>query len=167
MLELKRTVVLASALIMAIACAPIHTQDFTANRTILKNDAVQYLFPEQVTVPAGKPSPINLHFRIAPGLHINSSKPSEDYLIPTAFSIPEGAGVKLDNATYPPGVFITLPADPNTKLSVYTGEFAIQARIVATPGNHLIEAKLRYQACNQSECLPPKTIPVAIDVIGK
>jgi hypothetical protein len=50
---------------------------------------------------------------------------------------------------------------------VYNGDFAIQARIVSTPGNHLIEAKLHYQACNETQCLPPKSIPVAIDVIGK
>jgi hypothetical protein len=57
--------------------------------------------------------------------------------------------------------------DPKTKLNVYTGEFIIQTRIVSTPGNHLIEAKLRFQACDQAQCMPPKTIPVAIDVIGK
>ncbi|MGC1461801.1 MAG: protein-disulfide reductase DsbD domain-containing protein [Terracidiphilus sp.] len=145
-----------------------HTQTFSSqDRPLLKSDAVLYLFPEQVTVSAGKSSPINLHFRVAPGLHINSHAPSEDYLIPTTFSIPDGAGVKLDKATYPSGVYITLPGDPNTKLSVYTGEFTIQTQIVATPGNHLVEANLRYQACNQSQCFPPKTVPVAIDVIGK
>jgi len=50
---------------------------------------------------------------------------------------------------------------------VYTDEFVIQARIVAAAGNHLVEAKLHFQACDKSICLPPKTIPVAIDVIGK
>jgi hypothetical protein len=29
--------------------------------------------------------------------------------------------------------------DPSTKLSVYTGEFTIHARIVAARGNHLVE----------------------------
>ena len=67
----------------------------------------------------------------------------------------------------PTGSDITLPADPTTKLNVYTGEFTIQTQIVSTPGDHLVQAKLRYQACSQTECLPPKTIPVAIDVIGK
>ena len=62
---------------------------------------------------------------------------------------------------------MTLPIDPKTKLSVYTGEFALQARITATPGDHLVQAKLRYQACDQTQCMPPKTITVPIDVIGK
>jgi hypothetical protein len=43
----------------------------------------------------------------------------------------------------------------------------IQARIVATAGNHLVEAKLRYQACDNNACMPPKTIVVAMDVVGK
>jgi hypothetical protein len=110
---------------------------------------------------------VALHFRIAPGLHINSHTPKDEYLIPTAFSIPESSGVRLDAATYPAGVEITLPADPKTRLSVYTGEFIIQTRIVARPGNHMVEAKLRYQACDNSQCMPPKTITVPIDVIGK
>lgn len=54
-------------------------------RSILKGAAVEYLFPEQVTVPAGKASDITLHFRIAPGLHINSHTPKDEFLIPTTF----------------------------------------------------------------------------------
>jgi len=139
----------------------------STSRSILKGAAVEYLYPEQVTVPAGKPSDVALHFRIAQGLHINSHKPKDEFLIPTTFSIPDGAGVHLAEANYPAGVDITLPLDPSTKLSVYTGEFTIQARIVAAAGNHLVEAKLHFQACDKNACMPPKTIPVAIDVIGK
>ena len=159
----------AAIVTFGLAALAAQGQTFTPqqNRSIAKSDAVQYLFPEQVTVPAGKPSPVSLHFRIAPGLHINSHTPSEDYLIPTVFTIPDGSGVKLEKAIYPAGADLTLPADPKTKLSVYTGEFIIQARIVSAAGNHLVEAKLHYQACNETQCLPPKTIPVAIDVIGK
>ena len=139
----------------------------STSRSILKGAAVEYLYPEQVTVPAGKPSDVALHFRIAQGLHINSHKPKDEFLIPTTFSIPDGAGVHLAEANYPAGMDITLPLDPSTKLSVYTGEFTIQARIVAAAGNHLVEAKLHFQACNSNTCMPPKMIPVAIDVIGK
>jgi len=60
-----------------------------------------------------------------------------------------------------------LPVDPGTKLIVYTGEFAIQTRIVVQAGNHMVEAKLHYQACDANACLPPKTITVPIDVVGK
>ena len=137
------------------------------HRSITKTEAVEYLYPEQVTVTAGTASPVTLHFRIRQDLHINSHTPKDSYLIPTVFSIPEDSGVRLEGATYPAGSEFTLPIYPSTKLSVYTGEFAIRARIVAAAGNHLVEAKLRYQACDQSVCLPPKTITVPLDVIGK
>lgn len=129
--------------------------------------AVAYLYPEQITVPAGKPTTIALHFRIAAGLHINSHTPREDELIPTVFSIPDGSGARLEAAVYPPGADFTLPLDPQTRLSVYTGEFIIQARVVVSTGEHMVEAKLRYQACDNNACMPPKTITAAIDVIGK
>jgi hypothetical protein len=56
--------------------------------------------------------------------------------------------------------------DSSTKLNVYSGEFAVQARIMATAGDHLVEAKLRYQACDNNACMPPKTITVAMNVVG-
>ena len=138
----------------------------STNRSIGHGAPVEYLFPEQVTIPAGKPQPVELHFRIAQGFHINSHTPKEDYLIPTVFSVPESTGVRLASATYPDGADFTLPLDPATKLSVYTGEFAIQTKLIAERGNHLVQASLHYQACDQNACMPPKTITVPIDVIG-
>jgi hypothetical protein len=155
---------------LTVVALAAHGQGLSSSarsRPLVKTDAVTYLFPEQVSVPAGKPSQVALHFRIAQGLHINSHTPSDEFLIPTAFSIPEGSDVRLAGITYPAGTVMTLPIDPTTKLSVYTGEFIIQARIVATAGNHLVEGKLHYQACDNNQCMPPKTITVAIDVIGK
>ena len=138
----------------------------STNRSIGHGAPVEYLFPEQVTIPAGKPQPVELHFRIAQGFHINSHTPKEDYLIPTVFSVPKSTGVRLASATYPDGADFTLPLDPATKLSVYTGEFAIQTKLIAERGNHLVQASLHYQACDQNACMPPKTITVPIDVIG-
>jgi DsbC/DsbD-like thiol-disulfide interchange protein len=137
-----------------------------AGRQAAKPAAVEYLYPEQITVPAGKPSTVALHFRVAPGRHINSHTPGDADLIPTTFSIPEGSGVRLEKAVYPPGAEFSLPIDLMTKLSVYSGEFILRARIVATTGNHLVEAQLRYQACDNNACAPPATITAAIDVIG-
>jgi hypothetical protein len=160
----------AAAMVFAIGVGAACGQSLTPaaqSRQLVKTDAVTYLFPEQVSVPVGTPSQVALHFRIAQGLHINSHTPTDEFLIPTTFSIPDGSGVRLAGITYPAGTVMTLPIDPTTKLSVYTGEFIIQARIVATAGNHLVQGKLHYQACDNNQCMPPKTITVAIDVIGK
>ena len=167
MLHRNGWICVATASVLGVGALLAQGQSDMPERSILKGAAVEYLFPEQVTVVAGKVSDVTLHFRIGPGLHINSHTPKDEFLIPTTFSIPDGSGVRLNNATYPVGTDITLPLDPSTKLSVYTTEFTIQARIVATAGNHLVEGKLHYQACDKNACMPPKTIPVAIDVIGK
>jgi len=158
---------IAAAVLFGMSALLSWGQAGSANRSIVKSAPVEYLFPEQVTVTAGKASEVALHFCIAQGMHINSHTPKDEFLIPTTFSIPEGTGVRLEKTSYPAGTEFTLPLDPGNKLSVYTGELVIQARIVSTAGNHLVEAKLHYQACDKNECLPPKTIPVAIDVIGK
>jgi len=167
MVGVKSGICAAAGLALGLSTLQALGQADSESRSILKGAAVEYMFPEQVTVAAGKASDVALHFRVAPGMHINSHAPNDDYLIPTTFSISDSADVKLEAANFPEGSEFVLPLDPQTKLSVYTGEFVIQARIVAAAGNHLVEAKLHYQACDKNICLPPKTIPVAIDVIGK
>lgn len=167
-IKISRVKTLFSICLGLAACTG-HAQSPLADspsRTIAHGAPIEYLFPEQLTVPADKPTPVALHFRIAPGFHINSHKPKEDYLIPTTFAVPESSGVKLASASYPAGEAYTLPLDPSTKLNVYTGEFTIDAQLVAQRGNHLVQASLHYQACDKSACYPPKTITVPIDVIG-
>jgi hypothetical protein len=137
------------------------------DRPASKPAAVEFLFPEQITIPVGKTITVTLRFRVAPGLHINSHTPTAEELIPTIFTIPADSGVQLISASYPRGAEFTLPLDPTTKLSVYSGDFSLKARIKASPGNHLVEARLRYQACDNNTCMPPKTIPVVMDVIGQ
>lgn len=161
-----RGVSIAIAGLVALASASAQTSLSDHSARAAKPPAVIYLYPEQITLPAGKPSKITLHFRIAPGLHINSHTPSEEELIPTTLSIPGDSGARMEGAIYPAGSDFTLPFDPKTKLNVYTGEFAIQARIVASPGDHLVQAELRYQACDNNVCMPPRTITAAIDVVG-
>ena len=160
-------VVVVIALGLAGAASAQVQETEKPGHTGAKMEAVQYLYPEQVTVPAGKATAVAMHFRIKEGLHINSHAPKEEYLIPTVLSIPDSSGVRLEAAEYPAGKEFVLPVDPSTKLIVYTGEFAIQTKIVAQAGDHMVEAKLRYQACDDNACLPPKTITVPIDVVGK
>jgi hypothetical protein len=145
-----------------VASSAINTHPLRA-----KPIPVTYLFPEQVTVVAGKPTSVDLHFKVADGLHVNSHNPRTENLIPTTLKLPENSEVRLTNAVFPPGADFAFPSEPNEKLSVYTGEFTIHAELVASKGNHLVEATLRYQACDNSICLPPRSVPVTIDVIAK
>ena len=128
---------------------------------------VKYLYPEQVSVAANQDSVVELHFAVNPGLHINSHSPHEKSLIPTQLIVAELPGLSVNQVDFPAGADVALPAFPDEKLSVYTGEFILSAHIKAQPGEHLIQAQLRYQACDAQACYPPRKAPVAVDVIAK
>jgi hypothetical protein len=129
--------------------------------------AVEFVSPELITVAAAKPIKVLLHFRVQQGLHINSHTPHDEFLIPTNFTLAEGKGVRMTSIAYPQGFDYVLPVDAKKKLNVYTGDFVLDAVLVAAAGEHMVEAKLRYQACDQNQCMPPKTIPVTLVVTGK
>src|ERR1017187_2637508 len=87
MLQTRNVNKLIAVASIVLATSLAHSQTFgSQSRSVARADTVQYLFPEQVTVPAGKSSPVTLHFRIAQGLHINSHAPRPEELIPTTFS---------------------------------------------------------------------------------
>ena len=80
---------------------------------------VHFLYPQQVTLPAGKPQTIEMHFRVNEGLHINSHEPRQKSLIRTELMGAEPAGVKIASVDFPPGADYVFQADPSQKLSVY------------------------------------------------
>ncbi|HLH35502.1 MAG TPA: protein-disulfide reductase DsbD domain-containing protein [Alloacidobacterium sp.] len=132
-----------------------------------EHQQVQFLYPEQVSVTAGKPSVVELHFRVNNGLHINSHTPRAKSLIPTQLMVEEPAGVNVAGVDFPAGTDYSPAFSPNDKLSVYTGEFVLRAHVTAQRGDHLIQAALRYQACDANSCYPPKTAPVAVSIVAK
>ena len=129
--------------------------------------AVRYEYPEQVTIAAGKAATVDLHFRVADGLHINSHTPLQKSLIRTELAVVEPRGVHFADMDFPAGSDFSLKALPSEKLSVYQGKFVVHAHITASAGEHLVEAGLRYQACTADTCYPPKTAPVTLDVIAR
>jgi len=132
-----------------------------------KAQAVHYLFPEQVSVAAGKDAVIDLHFKVNEGMHINSHAPRDKYLIATRLIVAEMPGMKIGPVEFPAGSDYTLAAMPSDKLSVYTGEFVVRVHVQAAAGQHMFEGALRYQACDTNSCYPPREAPIAVDVIAK
>jgi hypothetical protein len=132
-----------------------------------QNNAVIFLSPEQITLPAGKLSNFDLHFRIADGLHINSHKPHDASLVPTQILVAESNGLDTRAIDFPAGADTAFAFAPNQKLNVYQGELVVHVHLSAKPGNHLWQAVMRYQACNNSQCLPPKKVAAAVDIIAK
>ena len=129
--------------------------------------AVQFLSPDKINIPARRAAQIDLHFRVADGLHINSHAPTDKTLIPTRLAVVEVQGLNVTAVDFPPGTQYAPQFAPREKLSVYAGEFVLHAHLTAQPGEHLLEGGLRYQACDANACLPPRTIPVSVTVVAQ
>lgn len=115
-------------------------------------------------VPRGKEFQVAVVVDIASGYHMNSHKPLDSYLIPTTLTPQLPAGFTLADTIYPPGKNLKFPFSPDKPLNVYTGSVTLRLRVTAGDaaalGSTSIPITLRYQACNNSACLPPVKVPV-------
>ena len=164
------SVVVRTVAILALAAASVAgAQKLPWDNSDAQNvkQFVKFVYPEQVSIAANQDSVVELHFAVNPGLHINSHTPHEKSFIPTQLIVAEPEGLMVKQVDFPPGTDFSLASFPNEKLSVYTGEFTVRAHVKAQPGEHLIQAQLRYQACDAMSCFPPRKAPVAVDVIAK
>jgi hypothetical protein len=121
-----------------------------------------------VSAPRTEQTIVNLNFRVARGFHINSNTPKSEFLIPTALKMDLPTDIVLGKINYPVGEDLSFPFSPDEKLNVYTGDFTIAVTVhplhSVTPGKYVMHGVLRYQACDNAQCFPPKTVPVSFDV---
>jgi cytochrome c biogenesis DsbD-like protein len=121
-----------------------------------------------VVVSPGGRTPVQFTFRVQNPYHINSNHPTLEELIPTQlhFSLP--GEVAIGKMQYPAGTLMSFPFDPNVKLSVYSGDFVVRGVVVAptqaSTGTYTIHAELKYQACDNNSCYPPKKLPFTFNV---
>lgn len=127
------------------------------------------LITDAVEVNAGAPQDLEIRFRVDSGFHINSHTPKDELLIATALKLEDAAGFKVLKAEYPAGSSFHLggPGDAGETLDVYQGEFRVHLRVVAPKGASTLSGTLRYQACDNAACFPPRTLPVKIAVTAK
>jgi hypothetical protein len=63
---------------------------------------------------------------------------------------------------------LSFPFQPDEALNVYTGDFTVTVAVhplkSVVPGKYVMHGLLRYQACDNAQCFPPKTLPVSFDV---
>ena len=121
-----------------------------------------------VTTPRAAQTKVKIDFRVAPGYHINSNTPKSEFLIPTALKMNPPTDIVLGKTEYPEGKDLSFPFSPDEKLNVYSGDFAITLSVhplhSVVPGKYVMHGALRYQACDNAQCFPPKSLPVSFEV---
>jgi len=130
--------------------------------------SIEYFPPEITTVYRGHAKPVQLQFRIASGFHINSNRPKQEYLKKTELKLDAPTDIAILKVTYPAGEDRRFPFSPDEKLSVYTGDFAVAVSVrplkTVLPTKYAVHGTLKYQACDNAACYPPKQMPVSFEI---
>ena len=123
--------------------------------------------PMSVMGKRGSTVPVRIQARMREGYHCNSNTPSDEYLIPLKLTWTPGT-LEVAEVKYPKPSMEKYPFSEKA-LSVYSGIFDIVTDFKipadAKPGQSTVTGKLRYQACDERSCLPPKTLEVQFPVI--
>jgi len=97
---------------------------------------------------------------IPAGLHVQSSKPLDKFLVATKLDVETPSGMQTGPISYPRALMKKLKFSKST-VAVYEGKAVIRFN-VTVPANYSggsgeIKGKLRFQACNDDSCFPPVT----------
>jgi hypothetical protein len=100
------------------------------------------------------------------GYHVNSNMPADDYFIPLRLTWNPGP-LEAVSVIFPKPQMEKL-AFSDKPVSIFTGNFEVitkfKAAAGAALGQNVVTGKLRYQACNDRMCLPPRTVDLSLPV---
>ncbi|MEO8680150.1 MAG: thioredoxin family protein [Vicinamibacterales bacterium] len=113
--------------------------------------------------PAGTEARLALGVGLPDGFHVQSNQPKDPNLIPTVLTIEAPPGWSVAEVVFPPAVDLKQEGSPEP-LKVLEQHFNIGVRLTTAagtpPGDVVVPARLRYQACNDKMCFAPTTVPV-------
>lgn len=109
-------------------------------------------------VRAGGSVRATLRVTLPDNVHVQSDKPRDPLLIPTALTIEPPAGVTVGKIVYPAASDLKQEGQKQP-LAVFGHEFTVTVTLTVAkgqaPGALVVPAKFKYQACDESMCYPP------------
>jgi len=121
-----------------------------------------------LVISRGGHVPLKIDLLVNRGFHVNSNKPHDELLMPTVVHLNPPDGVLIMNIQYPAGEELALPFMGKEQLSVYSGPFTVNGEVriakTAALGTFRVHGNVKYQACDNRQCFPPKTTPLEFDV---
>ncbi len=111
--------------------------------------------------PGGGTCEIILFLDVQEGWHINANPAQPKNLIPTKFTLTSQTGITLENVTYPKGKPFAIDGF-DERAMVYEDKVILRGRLripadVKNAAFDPLEIKIRYQPCNDKQCLAPKS----------
>jgi thiol:disulfide interchange protein DsbD len=114
--------------------------------------------PSSTTIAPGAAGRVAVKVHLPAGFHVQSDKPRDQFLIPTALTVKAPAGVSVDRIVYPKPSDLA-QAGRQEPLAVFGADFSIDLDIKVAAGTSSMEvivpAQLRYQACDDKVCYAP------------
>ena len=119
-----------------------------------------------VRVKVGQATEVKLPLQLKTGFHVQSNMPTDAYLIPLRLTWNPGP-LTAGAVDYPKPKLQKYSFDEKP-LSVYMEDFTVTAHFTAPanvpPGAAMVTGKVRYQACTDRECFPPRNAEVTLKV---
>lgn len=117
-----------------------------------------------VTAKAGETISVVITGKIDPGYHVNGDKQADPFLIPLKLTWTDGP-LEKGTVAYPKSESAKL-AFSEKPVNILSGDLKIETRfkVAAKAASGTVTGKLRFQACNDRECLIPRTIDVSVPV---
>jgi hypothetical protein len=137
--------------------------------TVVETEHLKLAAPiTPVAAAIGQRVAIELNVELKPGMHVYAPGVQDDY-IPVRWQIAESPAWKAHPAGFPPGETMRLAGDI---VPVYRGKLRLVRDLTVTPdfravlaaagagGELVIKGSFRYQACDETKCFPPRTLPL-------
>ncbi|MGE0641809.1 MAG: thioredoxin family protein [Thermoanaerobaculia bacterium] len=163
----RRRIAALSVLLAAAIPTAIAAQFAEDGATDEAHKATLAIHADRTSYAAGEEIRLAAIVEVESGWHLQAHVPTYDYLIPTilSFELPEG--------WVPPAVDYPEPhpwkfAFAEDRLDVYQGRLRVLARLQSpadtAPGTVRLAGTLRYQACDDRQCLPPTTAEAEVEI---
>jgi hypothetical protein len=120
---------------------------------------------QKVAAKRGVAAQAKIPMTVQPGYHVNNNTPSDEYLIPLKLTWKSTGALEAGTVAYPKPTLEKYEFSEKP-LSVFTGKFDVTASFKvksdAAAGPGAAVGQLRYQACSDRACFPPKTVDVTV-----
>src|ERR1700693_2399703 len=158
---LTSLLLLSSLVLCARAQTPTDTKELLTASPYLSQDKLA----------AGSPFKLAVVIDLKKPWHVNANPTTLEGFIPTTLTVQPPDAILIDHITYPGGEK-TAVSWADQPVDLYVGRITIfvegHVKADAPSGPTKISGTLRYQACNDSVCRSPVTIPISLDaeIIG-